>query len=164
MVKVRILRSFNNCEIGKIAAWLRHAVRRKGERRERCRGQMQRPERVAAVCVQRSPAVGKAHTGNRNRTRLHLLPRGADRGSPTLSRRRQQSTGLLHLILRIPSARSAKQKRGYPSGYPLFAWHILHNLIQCNAVSLRVAFLRKRSVCVAFVKRLNFFEQNTITE
>ena len=38
-----------------------------GERRERCRGQMKRPERVAAVGVQRRRAVAEAHTGHRNR-------------------------------------------------------------------------------------------------
>ena len=36
------------------------------ERWERCRWQIQRPERVAAVCMQRSHIVGKAHTGHRN--------------------------------------------------------------------------------------------------
>ena len=39
-----------------------------GERRERCRWQMKRPERVAAVGGQRSRLVGKAATGYRNRT------------------------------------------------------------------------------------------------
>ena len=39
-----------------------------GERGERCRRQIKRPERVAAVGVQRSRSVGKAHTGYRNRT------------------------------------------------------------------------------------------------
>ena len=38
------------------------------ERGERCRWQIKRPERVAAVGVQRSRSVGKAHTGYRNRT------------------------------------------------------------------------------------------------
>ena len=38
-----------------------------GERWERCRWQMKRPERVAAVGVQRSRTDGKAHTGHPNR-------------------------------------------------------------------------------------------------
>ena len=38
-----------------------------GERWERCLWQMKRPERVAAVCVQRRRSVVKAHTGHRNR-------------------------------------------------------------------------------------------------
>ena len=38
-----------------------------GERWERCLWQMKRPERVAAVCVQRRRTVAKAHTGHRNR-------------------------------------------------------------------------------------------------
>ena len=33
---------------------------------------------------------------------LHFLPLGENRGSPPSSRRRQQSTGLLHLYLQIP--------------------------------------------------------------
>ena len=40
-----------------------------GERWERCLWQMKRPERVAAVCVQRRRTVAKAHTGHRNRNR-----------------------------------------------------------------------------------------------
>ena len=35
-----------------------------GERGERCRWQMKRPERVAAVGVQRSRSDGKAHTAS----------------------------------------------------------------------------------------------------
>ena len=31
-------------------------------------------------------------------------------------------------------------------------WHILHDLIQCNANDESVAFFRKSIVCVAFVK------------
>ena len=38
-----------------------------GERPDRRRWRMQGGERVAAVCVQRRRAVGKAHTGYRNR-------------------------------------------------------------------------------------------------
>ena len=38
-----------------------------GERGERCRWQMKRPERVAAVGERRSRAVGKEITGHRNR-------------------------------------------------------------------------------------------------
>ena len=38
-----------------------------GERWERCRGQEERPERVAAVGGQRSRTVGKATAGHRNR-------------------------------------------------------------------------------------------------
>ena len=38
-----------------------------GERWERCQRQIQRPERVAAVGVQRRRSVAKAHTGYRNR-------------------------------------------------------------------------------------------------
>jgi len=36
------------------------------EQGERCRWQMKRPERVAAVGVQRRRTVGKAHAGHRN--------------------------------------------------------------------------------------------------
>ena len=43
-------------------------TRLKGERWERCRWQMKRPERVAAVGERRSRSVGKESTGHRNRT------------------------------------------------------------------------------------------------
>ena len=44
------------------------------ERGERCRWQMKRPERVAAVGEQRSRTVGKAHTGHRNRGAMGAPP------------------------------------------------------------------------------------------
>ena len=46
-------------------------------------------------------------------TRLHLLPRGADRGSPTSSRRRQRSSAL-HLIFRVPSRPEGETKERIP--------------------------------------------------
>ena len=48
-------------------------------------------------------------------TRLHLLPTGADRGSPTSSRRRQQSTGLLYLNYSSPAV---YQKYGDGKSHP----------------------------------------------
>ena len=42
----------------------------RGERRERCRWQVKRPERVAAVGERRSRTVGKESTGHRNRSAL----------------------------------------------------------------------------------------------
>ena len=49
-------------------------VHRKGERWERRRGRIQRPERVAAVGVQRSRSADKAYTGHRNRTSVAFSP------------------------------------------------------------------------------------------
>ena len=61
-----VLQSAANFLITMIAGG-NHTVTNGGrERGERCRWQMKRPERVAAVGVQRSCAVGKAHTGHRN--------------------------------------------------------------------------------------------------
>ena len=40
-----------------------------------------------------------------------------------------------------------------PMGYPIF-WHILHNLIQCNANRRSVAFFLKAEFCVALVRSL----------
>ena len=48
-----------------------------GERWERRLWREERPERVAAVCVQRRRAVAKAHTGNRNRT-IRIRPAGGE--------------------------------------------------------------------------------------
>ena len=67
-----------------------------GERCDRCRWQMKGAERVAAVGVQRSRTVGKAHTGHRNRTvavtsantghYLNFLPSGENaKSSPLVS-------------------------------------------------------------------------------
>ena len=45
-----------------------------GERADRCQRQVKGGERVAAVCVQRSRSVGKAHTGHRNGNRNIKFP------------------------------------------------------------------------------------------
>ena len=57
-----------------------------GERPDRRRGRMQGGERVAAVCVQRSRADGKAHTGHRNRTALHARLRFGESRKPAACR------------------------------------------------------------------------------
>ena len=61
--------------------------------------------------------MGICFNGTPEGTRLHLLPTGADRGSPTSSRRRQQSPGLLHLDYSSPSV---YKNMGKAKAFPIF--------------------------------------------
>ena len=87
-----------------------------GERWERRRWREERPERVAAVGVQRSRTVGKAHTGHRNRGAMGAPPvAGGDADCHVAA--------LLAMTTRCGAAVKYRKRRKIyknPRGQPLF--------------------------------------------